>query len=270
VAGCPVGALFNTLDTSVDKALGSPFVSIIVATLDARSCIEACIESMRAQSIDDWELLVADGCSTDGTLEVLQRHSSRIAWWESRADRGIYDAWNRALPHCRGHYVMFLGADDRLAGPDVLARLKSAMGSGDPDLLTSHGMLVRHGSPVGDRIGKAYDWSAIGRRMVVCHPGLLHARRLFEKHGRFDPALRIVGDFEFLLRLPKETSSLHVDLVSVLVGDGGVSRRQVLARLREQRVVLSHHPRFGPAQAWWIWLDRLWRLPVSRLMGVAY
>lgn len=253
----------------VDKALGSPFVSIIVATLDARPCIEACVESVLAQSIDDWELLVADGGSTDGTLDVLRRHSGRIAWWESASDRGIYDAWNRALPHCRGRYVMFLGADDRLAAPEVLTRLKARIGSEDPDLVTSHGMLVREGSPVGPRIGKAYDWQAIGRRMVVCHPGLLHARRLFEQYGAFDPSLRIAGDLDFLLRLPTDVRAVHLDQISVLVGDAGVSRSRVLARLREQRAVLSRHPRFGVVLAWLVWLDRLWRFPIARLLGLS-
>lgn len=244
--------------------------SIVVSTLNAGSIIQPCIESIQRQTFRGWQLLVSDGGSTDGTLDVLERHADGIAWIESRQDRGIYDAWNRALPHCRGRYVMFLGADDRLASPDVLARLRSAIGTGDPDLVTSHGVLERDGTAVSGKIGKAYDWGAIGRRMVVCHPGLLHARRLFEIHGTFDASLRIVGDFEFLLRLPEDTTSVHADAVSVLIGDGGVSRRKVLARLREQRRVLARHPRFGPARAWWVWLDRLWRFPVARMMGITY
>lgn len=254
----------------MNEARREPFVSVVVATLNARAGVESCIESVAGQSAVDWELLVADGGSTDGTLDVLARQADRIAWLESRQDRGIYDAWNRALPHCRGRYVMFLGADDRLAARDVLARLMSAVGTGDPDLVTSHGMLVRDGTIGSGKIGKAYDWKAIGRRMVVCHPGLLHARRLFEVHGPFDASLRIVGDFEFLLRLPEDTTSVHADVVSVLIGDGGVSRRKVLPRLREQRQVLARHPRFGPARAWWIWLDRLWRFPVARLFQISY
>lgn len=254
----------------MEEARREPFVSIVVATLNACASVESCIDSVLGQPTDDWELLVADGGSTDGTLEVLERHANRIAWLESRQDRGIYDAWNRALAHCRGRYVMFLGADDQLASADVLARLRSAIGTGDPDLVTSHGVLVRDGAAVSGKIGKAYDWRAIGRRMVVCHPGLLHSRRLFEVHGPFDASLRIVGDFEFLLRLPKDTTTVHADAVSVLIGDGGVSRRKVRARLREQRQVLARHPRFGPLQSWLIWLDRLWRFPVARLMEITY
>jgi glycosyltransferase involved in cell wall biosynthesis len=254
----------------VDGARNQPLFSIVVATLNVRATVEPCIKSIRRQSTAHWELLIADGGSTDGTLEVLERERECIAWLESRRDRGIYDAWNRALPHCRGRYVMFLGADDQLAGPDVLEGLESAIGNGDPDLVTSHGLLVRDGNTVGERIGKAYDWRRMGRRMVVCHPALLHARRLFATHGSFDPTLRIVGDLEFLLRLPRETTAVHVDQVSVVVRDGGVSRRRVLARLREQRTVLARHPRFGPLLAWWIWLDRLWRVPVAKVLRINY
>ena len=255
------------MNCQIDQA---PLFSVVIATLNVRPCIEACVASLLEQSVDDWELLVADGGSTDGTLEILGRHANDIVWLESRRDLGIYDAWNRALLHCRGRYVMFLGADDRLATIDVLALLKSTIGTKDPDLVTSHGVLVRDGTPVSEKIGKAYDWRAIGRRMVVCHPGLLHARRLFDIHGPFDASLRIVGDFEFLLRLPMETTSVHADAVSVLIGDDGISRRRVLARLREHRQVLARHPRFGPTRAWLLWLDRLWRFPVARLLRISY
>lgn len=106
--------------------------------------------------------------------------------------------------------------------------------------------------------------------MVVCHPGLLHRRSLFDTYGDFDARLKIAGDLDFLLRLPPDLRTLHVDAISVAIDGGGVSRKQVLARLREQRAVLSRCPRYGPFRAYLAWLDKLWRYPIATALGIPH
>ena len=105
---------------------------------------------------------------------------------------------------------------------------------------------------------------------MVCHPGLLHRRTLFDQFGPFDIRYKIAADLDFLLRLPPDTRALHVDTVSVIVEAGGVSRANVLSRLKEQRDVLEHCPRYGPARAYLVWLDKLWRYPIARLFGISH
>lgn len=252
----------------MEKSLdGAPFFSVIVATYNAAHCIQSCISSVTSQSDRSWELLISDGASSDATIEIVQRNSDQVAWFRSGQDKGIYDAWNLALQHCRGEYVMFLGADDRLSDNRALERLREAVGIARPDIVTSRGRLLLAGGRNPLVFGRAYDWRLLGRRMVVCHPGMLHSRRLFLEHGPFDSDYRIAGDLEFLTRLPKGTTSLDVDTVTVDISDGGVSRLQIFKRLREQRLLLSRNPRFGPFRAWIIWLDRLVRVPVAAILG---
>ena len=106
--------------------------------------------------------------------------------------------------------------------------------------------------------------------MVVCHPGMLHRRTLFDELGRYDTRYRIAGDLDFLLRPPEDTRALHVDMVSVIVEAAGISRRNVLPRLREQRDVLSRCPRYRTVKAYLSWFDRLWRYPIAQAFDISH
>src|SRR5688572_6921120 len=100
------------ISTRTVTANAAPRLSIIIATWQASSTLERCLRSIVEQDFTEWELLIADGASTDGTIDLIKEHERHIAWWQSRKDSGIYDAWNHALEEARGEYVTFLGADD--------------------------------------------------------------------------------------------------------------------------------------------------------------
>lgn len=248
----------------------APQISIIVATWNAARTFERCLQSIIEQDFTRWELLVADGASSDGTVDLIHRHQSHISWWQSNQDGGIYDAWNHALAHARGEYVCFLGADDAWADSGALARLHAAIRTKNCDLVTSLGLAFDPATGRETRFGSAWDYQRIGRHMVVCHPGLLHRRILFERHGLFDTRYRIAGDLDFLLRLPPETRASHVDAISVLIEAGGVSRKNVFMRLREQRNILARCQRYGPIRAYLSWLDKLWRYPIAKLFNISH
>lgn len=248
----------------------TPRLSIIVATWNAARTLQRCLDSIRDQSFGDWEVLVSDGASTDATVELIRRNESMITWWRSEKDAGIYDAWNQALDHARGEYVCFLGADDAWISPDSLQRLFSAIGGGEFDLVTSRGLAFDTGRGKSFEFGEAWDYRRIGRRMVVCHPGMLHRRELFERYGKFDAGYRIAGDLEFLLRMPEDIRTLHINEASVRVEVAGVSRMNVLPRLREQRTALSRCKRYGPLRAYIAWIDKLWRYPIAKLFDISH
>lgn len=248
----------------------APRVTIIVATYNAAPTLARCIDSILGQTFAAWELLIADGGSVDNTTAVISQHAAALAWWRSEADQGIYDAWNHALAHARGEYVCFLGADDAWASPRALADLFATIGDREFDLVTSRGRMVDADGRGRNVTGNAWDYHRLGRRMVVCHPGLLHRRSLFTQYGLFDIRYRIAGDLEFLLRLPPDIRTLHLESTTVLIEDGGVSRRQVLTRLREQRDILRACKRYGPVRAYLAWADKLWRYPLARLLNIPH
>jgi len=208
-----------------------PRLSIVLATWQAASSLDACLRSTVEQSFVDWELLVVDGASTDGTVDVIRRFEDHIAWWHSEKDDGIYDAWNKGLAHARGEYVCFIGADDKWADAASLSRLFDAIGKNEYDLVTSQGNSYNSTTDKSFRFGSAWDFKRIGPRTIICHPGLLP---------------------------------------SLIIGMDGVSRQNVGKRLKEQREVLSRCKRYGPLRAYVNWVGKWVRIPIARLLGASY
>lgn len=248
----------------------APRLSIIVATRNAERVLGRCLASIFDQQFGEWELLIKDGGSTDRTMDIVREHAANIIWWQTGKDNGIYDAWNQALQHAQGEYVCFLGSDDAFSDNEALGRLFTAIGDQRYDLVTSQGRIINTTGKEKFLLGSEWDYRRIGRRMVVCHPGLLHRRALFDRLGPFDARYRIAGDLEFLLRIPSGAATLHVDTVSVVIEEGGISRTNILARLREQREALARCPRYGVLRAYVAWADKLWRYPVARLLDIPH
>ena len=91
-----------------------PKITIITAVYNRVDKIEQCISRVVNQTYDNLEYFVVDGASTDGTVDVIKKYNNQIAYWCSEPDKGIYDAWNKALKHVTGDYVLFMGSDDAL------------------------------------------------------------------------------------------------------------------------------------------------------------
>ncbi len=224
-------------------------VSVVVAVRNGVETLQRCIRSVTAQSHGDVELVVIDGASTDGTPEVLERNAASIAYQVSEPDRGIYDAWNKALEHVTGEWVCFLGADDAFASQDAVALLLAA--ASGVELVTAKVAVVDQNGRVRSVVGQPWDWDGMRRHQVVAHPGALHHRTLFERLGRFDDSFRIAGDYQFLLRLGPDARVAFVDAVVVLMGEGGVSQRALLPFHWEAWKAQARSPAVGVLRATW-------------------
>lgn len=247
----------------------APRLSIIVATYNAAATLQRCLETIVAQTFVEWEIIIADGGSNDGTLDIIRRYKNHVAHWHSQRDAGIYDAWNQALSHAAGEYVCFLGADDGWHSSDALERVFTAIGSGQYDLVTGRGALVdSHGKRIVE-FGGPWNYRKVARRMTICHPGALHRRDLFVRFGLFDIGYRISADYDFLLRLPTNLRTLHVDAALVDVADGGISRDRRWLMLRERYRAQANCPHVGHVRAALNYLDKLWRIPVAKALGIS-
>jgi len=205
-----------------------PKISVITAVYNGAQTLPALLESIRSQRWPHRELLVSDGLSVDGTVDLLREAEDVVDWWVSAPDQGIYDAWNRALEHITGEWVLFLGADDRLAGPDSLAEAAGRLASLPPEVRVAYGRL-RQVDPRGETVGtlgapweqvrEAFRWD-----LSLPHPATFHRAELFTRHGYFDATFRIAGDYEFLLReLPQREARFLADVTVTEMAVGGVS-----------------------------------------------
>jgi hypothetical protein len=206
--------------------------SVIVATYNSETTLACCLDSLRNQQAKNFEVLIADGGSTDRTLAILDTYSDLIAHFAPGPDRGLYDAWNKVIPHARGEWLLFLGSDDWLDDPQTLADLALAVSEipeaerevsyvyGETELIEAGEVIERLGCgflPDG-RLGPDED-------IIFSHTGLLHHRTLFEQFGLFDASLRLAGDYEFMLRtrLDPRGRFHRVPMVVARMASGGMS-----------------------------------------------
>ncbi len=236
-------------------------VSIITAVYNAAPTLEECILSVRNQSYRDVEHILIDGGSTDGSVEILQRHSSVLAYWVSEPDNGVFDAWNKGLSMATGEWIAFLGADDVLL-PDALSKYLTVCGGTDAQYVCSLVRFIRPGLP--DKIvGRPWSWPAFQRKMTTAHVGSLHRFDLFEKYGNYDTGYKIAGDYELLLRPGKDLNSIFMGEVTAAMLAGGVS--DSFAALTEiQRAKIHTGGRNRLWAFWELWVERL-KLTVRRI-----
>jgi len=114
---------------------GQPLFSVVTVTKDDLNGLKRTWRSLAAQDFHDWEWIVVDGASGDGTPDWLESLEPGPDW-SSEPDRGIFDAMNKGLDRARGEYVLFLNGGDELADTQVLSRTVEAIWSsrGRPDL----------------------------------------------------------------------------------------------------------------------------------------
>ena len=204
-------------------------ITIIIAVFNGAKTLERCIDSVVHQTWPHKELIIMDGGSTDGTVELLKRYDSDIKYWESRPDRGIYHAWNKALDHAEGEWICFIGCDDFFVDEGVLERVVPYLQQAvNKEIHYVYGKVSIFSIEFNKIISYANDpWLKMRKQFqrgkCLMHSGSFHHQRLFEKHGYFDESLRVGGDFDFLWRELKNNAAEYMDMVTICMGHGGLS-----------------------------------------------
>ena len=263
------------IPSMMPQAGNTPRITIIVAAYNAARTIARCIDSVAAQTYLSRELIVIDGGSTDGTLDVLRQKSDRISYWISEPDSGVYNAWNKGLQHASGEWVGFLGADDYLWSSDALEYVVRQFDKVFPRVRIIYGRVgfVSAQGELIETFGRPWQQirDAFRHRMVIPHPAVLCHRTLFEEHGMFDESFRISGDYEWLLRELKEGEAFFVE-GPVVVGmqAGGMSsqaHRGVQIFSETQRAQAKHGLKPNPAIRAWTGLKAYVRTGASVVLG---
>ena len=189
------------------------------------------LASILAQRHDaQLEVIVVDGGSTDGTLEILQRFLPHITTLISEPDDGIYDAMNKGIAHATGDVVGMLNADDVYQDANVLQDVVSAFQEpqveacyGDLVHVDGENKIVRYWRSGECRRSKFYfGW-------MPPHPTFFVRRHLYCRYGAFDTSLQMSADYELMLRfiLKNRVKPYYVDRVLVRMTIGGKSNRSV-------------------------------------------
>lgn len=218
------------------------FFSIVTVCRNAEQTVETTVRSLLRQTCRDFEYIVIDGASTDGTVERVRSCCARQSGVTivSEPDRGIYDAMNKGVALAKGEYVYFLNMGDALADENVLARVKEALLASPADVLYGH---TRRGTRFEPAPKKVSDFLFLCERMPS-HQSIFAKRELFSAY-RFDTKYRICADRDWLMRVCRGKATFaRLDCVIANFAEGGVSMN--LAAFREESSELTERY-FGKA-----------------------
>jgi len=101
-----------------------PLISIITVVKNNEKYLEETIQSVVNQNFKNFEYIIVDGKSTDGTIEIIKKYNNKIDYWISENDKGIYDAFNKGLDIANGNLIGFVNSDDILT-PNALEILNN-------------------------------------------------------------------------------------------------------------------------------------------------
>lgn len=246
-----------------------PTVSIITITYNAERFLERTIQSIVAQQATDYEYLVIDGGSTDGTLAIIQRYDDHITQWISEPDKGLYDAMNKGLHRAQGRYVWFMNAGDELYDPQTLARLLERINTTSADVYYSDALFVQDDNQQGTvavglrsavtphSLPRNLTWQDMALGMKVCHQAFIANRRIAPDY----PTDNLSADLDWEIRCLKASRLIEfLPFVLCRYLLGGVSVQQHRRSLSDRFKVLVDH--FGLIQTvinhgWIIW--RAWQ-----------
>lgn len=201
---------------------------MIVACLNAKNTVRKCLQSVMSQESSLAELIVMDGGSTDGTLEILREFHEKFAHFESKRDGGVYRAWNAAVPHTRGEWVYFLGSDDYLWTSDALLRISAGLRAVDSRTSIVYGQVVLLDNDGAQVTVVGRPWVETSRRFFrggnLYHQGVFHRRSLFASH-HFDTSFPILADYDFLLNVLSGAPPSFEPVIVAGYRAGGMSNR---------------------------------------------
>lgn len=200
-------------------------VSVIVAVRNGVATLAQCIDSVLAQTCCAVELIIVDALSDDGTQEIVESYGAAIATSIREADRGIYDAWNKALPVARGDWCAFLGADDYYMHDKSVATLLRCASESTVAPVFVYGGVLRTGG-VEDFVAHPDPPDLIAHLRsgkMLPHQGVLHHLAVLRSVGGFDASFRIMGDLDAVLKLARLGAVRRCDDVVTVMRIGGVS-----------------------------------------------
>lgn len=221
---------------SMSQEASRPFFSVITVVRNAVSTIEDCIKSVETQSFRDFEYIVVDSLSDDGTSELISKHLDSIDKYVREKDSGIYDAMNKAIAMCEGEYIGIINADDAYF-EDTLKRIRAAL-SKNPEAEIIYGGVEFLSPGTGSLL---VDHSNLARTMIA-HPSCFVYAHTYRELGTFNLSFKIAADYDFMLRAFNAGAVFHNTGENLAkYRPGGASAKHRFRSIKETILIQAHY-----------------------------
>ena len=191
-----------------------PLVSLILTTLNNSDLLPLTLASIFDQDYPHLEIVIKDGGSTDGTLDIIKEAAAhRDITWTSGPDKGIYDAMNQGYELSSGSIVAFF--NDQFATTDAVSKLVAAIDTAG-DCIGAHADLVYVADGRVVRFWRTGDGN-IYQGWLPAHPTMFLKREVYEKYGLYNTDFRLSSDYEYMIRILKDKQNKLAYIPKVLV-----------------------------------------------------
>ena len=181
-----------------------PFFSIIVPSYNAAKTIVSAIESIRQQTFQDFEILVIDGASADGTVALVQTAGDGKIKIVSEKDAGIYDAMNKGIQMAKGEWLYFIGSDDELFSNTILNDVHHYISANKCDIVYGNALFKKEGNIYDGE----FDLYKLLNDRNICHQAIFYKAEIFKLIGAYNLKYNLLADYDFNVRCFK-----HPDFV---------------------------------------------------------
>ncbi len=231
---------FRLLNTHAYES-NKPVLSVITVVYNSEAFLERTIKSVQAQGYANIEHILVDGGSADATLDIIKRYESKIAYWISEKDNGIYDAMNKGQALASGDYLLFLNSGDEFFETDTVQKIFENFPPADVYYGDTQ-MIDTQGNAMGQRRlrpPQRLHWKSLSKGMLVCHQSLIVKRGLADP---YNTEYRIAADIDWVINALKKTDSIcntHLHISKFM--EGGMSSTQMKKGLSERYLILKKH-----------------------------
>jgi glycosyltransferase involved in cell wall biosynthesis len=214
----------------------SPLLSVISINFNNYVGLYKTIESIKIQTCKNFEFIIIDGGSSDGSLELIKKNRDLISYYTSESDRGIYDAMNKGISAAKGKYLYFLNSGDWLINNNSIMDILL--------LIEEPTDLCFFGVKIGDRFRKIPENYSFTEQIISGntppHQGTIFNRDLFKRYGFYNRHFKIAGDVEFFARLTRRSNRfncVYSQKILCEMEEGGIGSYESKRSLREKLLI---------------------------------
>lgn len=206
-------------------------LSVVIPSFNAVSTIEASLKSLQYQTCQDFEIIVIDGGSTDGTVDILNGYKNIISDLVIEKDSGIYDAMNKGIARANGSFIYFLGADDTLQDERVFERVLPLLKQ----------KAVYYGQAYFVKRQKIYDGKFSFYKLAlrnICHQAIFYPTDILRR-VRFNMTYPLLSDYHLNLRLIGEkTPFIYIKHIVAVFNDSASSATRTDTAFEQDKLSL--------------------------------
>jgi glycosyltransferase involved in cell wall biosynthesis len=215
-------------------------LSIITINYNNKIGLERTIKSVQEQTFTNFEHIIIDGGSNDGSKELIEANKFSLSYWVSEPDKGIYNAMNRGIRVAKGDYLFFLNSSDKLNDKNAIRN--AVVHLINEDIVYFDIKVVAIGESYIKECPNKLSFNYLYNDLPPHQSTFLH-KSLFEKYGYYDESLKIVADWKFLIivLLKYNATYKHVNETFSTFYEGGISSKEgsFEAMKKERELVLK-------------------------------